>query len=96
MGVRLLGVGVGHMELATVFGTRFPCGLDQLLQILEKQPARGRGTVLLTELITFQLAFGGLVGPTELLAATPKAKGKQRPALCCTGHFLGIVRERSA
>ena len=33
------------MELATVLGTRFPCGLDQLFQILEKQLARVRGTV---------------------------------------------------
>lgn len=36
---------MGHMELSTFLGTRFPWGRDQLFQIPQKQLTRVRGTV---------------------------------------------------
>lgn len=87
---------MGHTELSTLLRTRFPCGLDRLFRILEKQLTRVRDTVLLSELITFQVAFSGLVGLAELPSATPKAKGKQKPTYDALGSFMGIVIERSA
>lgn len=36
---------MGHTELSTLLRTRFPCGLDWLFRILEKQLTRVMGTV---------------------------------------------------
>lgn len=70
------------MEFSAFLWTRFAWGLDQLFQILDKQPARVRGTDLAFRTYhILQAAFSGLVGPAELPTATPKAKDKQKPTL---------------
>lgn len=76
-GARLPGAGMGHMVSSTLLGPG-----PKLFQILGKQLARVRGTFPACR--TYHI-LTGLMGP----AATPKAKGKQRPALRCSGQLGG-------
>lgn len=84
----LLGAGVGHMETATVPGTRFPCSLHQLCQILEKQLARVRGTVPAYR--TYHISVGLQRPCGSCGTASSYAQGQGQTEACFMLHWTAF------